>query len=90
LGGNFEWLYEFTGTILVVTGTNLDSPYPYLTWANNDVLMCGYEWTWAILTWNVSIYDSEDNLINWNLYTGNVLYITGLNFTIVDWVIVVQ
>ncbi len=90
LGGDFEWLYEFTGTILVVTGTNLDSPYPYLTWANNDVLMCGYEWTWAILTWNVSIYDSEDNLINWNLYTGNVLYITGLNFTIVDWVIVVQ
>jgi hypothetical protein len=90
LDGNFAWLYEFTGTILVVTGTNPNSPYPYLTWANNDILMCGIEWTWAILTWNVSIYDSSNNQINWNLYTGSALYITGLNFTIVDWVIVVQ
>ncbi len=90
LGGNFAWFYDFTGTILVVTWTNPNSPYPYLTWANNDILMCGVEWTWAILTGNVTIYDSLNNQINWNLYTGNALYITGLNFTIVDWVIVVQ
>lgn len=90
LDGNFAWSFDFTWTILVVTWTNPNSPYPYLTWLNNDILMCWVEWTWAVLTWNVTIYDSSNNQINWNLYTGNALYITGLNFTIVDWVIIVQ
>lgn len=90
LDGGFAGLYEFTWTILVVTGTNPDSPYPYLTGLNNDILMCGYEWTGAILTGNVQIYDTTGDLINGSIYSGDVLYITGLNFTIVDWVIIVQ
>lgn len=90
LGGTYAWSFDFTWTILIVTGTNINSPYPYLTGTNNDILMCGYEWTWAVLTGNVQIYDSTNTLINGTVYSGNALYITGLNFTIVDWVIVVQ
>lgn len=90
LGGTFAWSHDFTWTILIVTGTNINSPYPYLTWTNNDILMCGYEWTGAVLTGNVQIYDSTNTLINGTVYSGNALYITGLNFTIVDWVIIVQ
>lgn len=90
LDWNFKWLYEFTWTNLIITGTNPNSPYPYLTWTNNDFLVCWYEWTWTILTWNIPIYDDLNNQINWVFYTGNSLYITGLNFTIVDWVIIVQ
>lgn len=90
LGWTFAGLYEFTWTLLVVTGTNPDSPYPYLTWVNNDILMCGVEWTGAVLTWNVQLYNASGTLINGTVYSGNDLYITGLNFTIVDWVIIVQ
>lgn len=89
-----EWInlgnFVFTWTTLIVTGTNTSSPYPYLTGISNDILVCWYEWTWAILTGNVQIYDSSDNIINGSVYSGNALYITGLNFTIVDGVIVVQ
>lgn len=90
LGGTYMGLSTFTGTILVVTWTNPNSPYPYLTGANNDVLMCGFPWTGAVLTGNVQIYDENWTSINWTVYSGGSLYITGLNFTIVDGVITVQ
>lgn len=90
VGWLYSWSYQFTGTILVVTWTNIDSPYPYLTWTNNDILVCGYEWTGAILTGNVQIYNGSSTLINGTIYSGNALYITGLNFSIVNWVIIVQ
>lgn len=84
------WSFDFTGTILVVTGTNPNSPYPYLTWVNNDTLVCWYPWTGAILTGNISIYDQSWTMLNGSEYTGKSLYITGLNFTVVDGVIIVQ
>lgn len=83
-------LLEFTGSNLIITGTNPNSPYPYLTGENNDILYCGHERTWANLTGNVPIYDTDWNQINWVFYNQEALYITGLNFEIIDGVIVVQ
>ena len=80
----------FTGLVLTVTWTNPNSPYPYLTWENNEILMCGGGWTWINFDWNVSIYDAEWNWIWWNSYANNELYITGLDFVYEDWVVKVQ
>ena len=80
----------FTWLVLIVTWTNPNSPYPYLTWENNEILMCGGEWSWISFDWNVSIYDVEWNWIWWNSYTNNQLFITGLNFVYEDWVIKIQ
>lgn len=86
----YSWVYQFTWYTLIVTWTNPTSPYPYLTWLNNDILMCGVEWTWSVLTWNINIYDQNDAIINWTVYSNDVLYVTGLNFILSDWTIIVQ
>ncbi|HCB51164.1 TPA: hypothetical protein DEP21_01075 [Patescibacteria group bacterium] len=90
LGGTSAGSYLFSGALLVVTGTNPNSPYPYLTGVNNDTVMCGLQWNGAQLTGNVSLYNSNNDSINGTTYTGNTLYITGLNFTIVNGVIVIE
>jgi len=82
--------YIFTGSLLVITGTNANSPYPYLTGANSDIVMCGLPWTGAVLTGNIEIYNNSWVSIKWSNYTGNKLYITGLNFIVSNWVIIVQ
>ncbi len=85
------WVEQFTGQLLVVTWTNINSPYPYLTWANEDILMCGFPWAWAELTWSVTIYDTDGTTpINGDTYTWNVLYITGADFTYNNGVITVN
>ncbi|MFA7298569.1 MAG: hypothetical protein WC010_02885 [Candidatus Absconditabacterales bacterium] len=86
-------VYPFTGTLIQITGTNINSPYPYLTGLNNDILMCGFPYTGTILTGNVGIFDTTGTQINGILYTGLELYITGLNgidFTYSNGVISIQ
>lgn len=73
--------YEFTGSYLIATWTNPNSPYPYITWASGDILMCGYEWTWAVLGGNVDVVDSLWVSEIGNIYTENELYITWLDFS---------
>ena len=68
---NFNEL--FTWNSLVVTWTNIDSPYPYLTWDNNEILMCSRDRNWSVFSGDVNIYDSNWNNINWLNYTGNIL-----------------
>jgi hypothetical protein len=70
--------WHFTWSLIVVTGTS--APYPYLTWSSWEIVMC-----WPIgesinLDWNIDIY-SEWQIINWQLYQDEDLYVTGLNFT---------
>lgn len=69
--------WQFTGSLIVVTGTVL--PYPYLTWASGDVVMCGPLDESINLDWNIDIY-SEWQIINWQLYQDEDLYVTGLDF----------
>lgn len=80
----------FSGIALVVTWTNPNSPYPYLTWENNEILMCGVVWDWITFGWTSQIYDTEWNLVWWNSYTDSELFITGLNFVYEDWKIFIQ
>jgi hypothetical protein len=68
---------QFTWSLIVVTGTL--APYPYLTWENNDIVMCGPIDGSINLTWNIDIY-SGDVRINGNLYPYEDLYVTGLDF----------
>lgn len=70
--------WHFTWSLIVVTGTS--APYPYLTWSSWEIVMC-----WPIgesinLDWNIDIY-SEWQIINWQLYQDEDLYVTGLDFT---------
>jgi hypothetical protein len=83
----------FTWSLIIVTGTNLSSPYPYLTGVNNDILMCGRPYSWTILTGNIWIYDTTWIQINGVLYTWTDLYITwmdGLDFVLSGDVIIIQ
>lgn len=79
-----NFVETFSGKILIVTWTNTNSQYPYLTWENNEILMCGKERTWVTLSGSISLYDQAWNKINWLNYTWNVLYITGLDFENID------
>ncbi len=81
IGWLFDWIYEFTGEFLIATWTNPNSPYPYLTWDNWDMLMCGVWWTWSALEGNVDIVDPSWNSIKNDIYTDNVLYIVWLDYT---------
>ena len=84
-------VYPFTWELLIVTWTNPNSPYPYLTWTNDNILMCGSSRSWAELTWSITIYDRDGTTpINGNTYTWNVLYITWADFTYDNWVITVN
>ncbi len=87
------WTSFFTGSLIIVTGTNLNSPYPYFTGTNNDILMCGNPYTWAILTGNIWIFDNSWAQINGAFYTWENLYITGLDgldFVLSNGVIIIQ
>jgi hypothetical protein len=93
----FTWfnagIFWFTGTLIQITWTNINSPYPYLTGINNDILMCGLPYTWTILTGNIWIYDTTGVMINGALYTWLELYITwvdGVDFTYDNGVIIIQ
>lgn len=89
----FTGTYPFTGSLIIVTGTNLNSIYPYLTGVNNDILMCWVPYTGAILTWNIWIFDTVWTQINGILYTWQDLYITwmdGLTWTLSGGVIIIQ
>ena len=85
--------YTFTWGLIIITWTNLSSPYPYLTWVDNDILMCGRPYTGTILTGNIWIYDLSGIQINGNIYTEDTLYITGedgLDFIYNNGVIIIQ
>ena len=69
----------FSGTLIIITGTNNSSIYPYITWDNNDILMCGLPYTGMILTGNIWIYDTNGLSINGTSFTGATLYITGMD-----------
>jgi len=71
--------YLFTWSLIIITWTNLSSPYPYFTGVNNDILMCWLPYTWTILTWNIWIFDTSGTQINGILYTWKELYITGMD-----------
>ena len=89
----FSWNYFFTWSLIMITWTNLSLPYPYFTWINNDILMCGLPYTWTILTWNIWIYDTIWTQINGTIFTWEKLYITGmdgLDFIYSGGVIIIQ
>jgi len=81
--------YIFTWKFLSITWTNPDSPYPYFTWENNEILMCGKDWTWINFV-GIPIYDVTWNLLWWSTYTNHQLIITWLNFVFNSWVILIQ
>jgi len=65
----------FSGLALTVTWTNPNSPYPYLTWENHEVLMCGKDWSGTVIVGNIYLYDNEWNSLNNVLYTWSHLYL---------------
>ncbi len=82
--------YQFTGELLVVTWTNPDSPYPYLTWIDNNILMCWLAYTGTNVEPIFDMYDVDwVTLLSNVLYTWDELYIVGLDFTYSDGVITV-
>lgn len=81
--------YLFTWKFLSVTWTNPNSTYPYFTWENNEILMCGKDWTWINFV-GIPIYDVTWNLLWWSTYTNHQLIITWLNFVFNSWVILIQ
>ena len=79
LGGLNIGTYTFTWDFIYITWTNTNSPYPYFTGINNDILMCGRPYTGTILTGNIWIFDTTGNSIKGTTYTEDELYITGLD-----------
>ncbi len=80
----YSWLSLFTGSLIQITWTNINSPYPYLTGINNDILMCWLPYNWTILTWNIWIFDTFGTSLKGTTYNNENIYITGmewLNFT---------
>lgn len=80
----------FTWIILSVTWTNPNSPYPYLTWENNKILMCGKDWSGITIGGNIYLYDASWNRLNNVWYTWNELFITWLDVVHQDGVISVE
>lgn len=74
--GLFSWNFDFSGSFIQVIGADINSSYPYLTWVDNTILMCGQPYTGTMLTWNIWIYDTTGTQINWTIFTGDSLYIT--------------
>ena len=79
----------FSWQQLILTWLSYNTTYPYFTWTNLDTLVCGFEYEWVTLTWNVNIYSDSWLIINGHFYTWEELYITWLNFTYNNWTIVV-
>ena len=77
----------FTWTVLSVTWTNPNSPYPYLTW---EILMCGKDWSGTAIGGNIYLYDASWNRLNNVWYTWNELFITWLDVVHQDSVISIE
>lgn len=80
----YSWLSTFTWSLIQITWTNINSPYPYFTGINNGILMCWLPYNWTILTWNIWIFDTTNTSIKWTTYMEKKLYITGedgINFS---------
>ena len=75
----FAWNTMFSWMLIIITWTNSNSIYPYLTWVNNDILMCWLPYTGTILTGNIWIYDTNGILINGASFSWDSLYITGMD-----------
>lgn len=75
----------FTWSLIVITGTI--AQYPYLTWSDWEIVMCGPIDDSINLTWNIDIY-SGGVRINGNMYPDEELYVTGLDFEYQDGVII--
>lgn len=80
----------FSWEILVVTWTNPNSPYPYLTWENSEILMCGKDWSGTNILGSVYLYDMSWNKLNNVWYTWNELFITWLDIVYQDSVVIVE
>ncbi len=80
----------FSWEILVVTWTNPNSPYPYLTWENSEILMCGKDWSGTNILGSVYLYDMSWNKLNNVWYTWNELFITWLDIVYQDGVVIVE
>lgn len=93
LGGLFSWEQLFSWSALIVTGTFPDSIYPYLTWNNNEILVCGRPYLWTNLTGNIWFYDNSWETLTSLLYTENDLYISwmdGVDFILSGNVVIIQ
>ncbi len=93
LGGIHNGLFLFTWLLIQITWTNINSPYPYFTGINNDILMCWVPYSWTMLTWNIWIFDTTWAQINGIIYTWSALYITwmdGLTFVLSGGSIIIQ
>lgn len=80
----------FTWIVLSVTWTNPNSPYPYLTWENDEILMCGKDWSGTAILGNIYLYDASWNRLNNVQYTWNDLFITWLDVIYQDGIIIVD
>jgi len=89
LTGDYNGIFDFSWSLIIITWTDINSPYPYLTWVDGDILMCGFPYTGTILTGNIPIADSQGASVKGSLYTWIELYITWLNFVVQNWVIVI-
>ena len=87
---HIPWLevFEFSWSLLMVswTGYGYSTSMPYLS---GNTLVCSLDYTWAILTWNVNITSSTWVSVNWILYKNNNIYITWLEFSYQNWVVVI-
>lgn len=88
LGIDMGWIISvFSWDFLIITWTNPDWPYPYLTWINNDILMCWPNFTWTSITGNIQLENTNRQSILWLFYTWTRLYITWLDL-ILSWNII--
>lgn len=78
---DIDWIVSyFDWEILIITWTNPDWPYPYLTWIDNNIMMCWpINFTWTTLTWNIQLENNNWISVLWTFYTWANLYITGLD-----------
>jgi len=80
----------FSWMVLSVIWTNPSSPYPYLTWGNNEILMCGKDWSGTNISDSIYLYDESWNRLNNVWYTWNELFITWLDVVYQNGVIIVE
>lgn len=72
----WHW-FEFTGSVLIVSGyaNHWDNIYPYLS--GNELICRNSNWDWLVITWEVVLYDENDNLLWFSTqYQNNELYVT--------------
>lgn len=92
----WTWLIDsklwFTWSVVQITWNRLESPYPHFESTDSGlVLMCGKDWSdITIATSGGVLIDWLNNQGEWYKYTWSELYITGLNYEIIDGIIVVS